>query len=212
MDEHLKDELVQRFRQYLDSDFVPGSRDEDIDWMKLFKELAGLKNEVRLESRQLKGALDDFRQAFTSLDEGRQEMIGLLRQNGRQTSEEIEPALSGLIDLHDRIEAGLRQEPPPASLLEKLPAGPRRTRQWLQRHLQGQHMLLSRVLELLAQYGVSPMNIKGKFFDPATMKAVGFTSEMQLDEGLVLDEERKGFQRQEKIVRPAEVVVNKKGI
>ena len=56
------------------------------------------------------------------------------------------------------------------------------------------------------------MNIKGKFFDPATMKAVGFTSEMQLDEGLVLDEERKGFQRQEKIVRPAEVVVNKKGI
>lgn len=212
MDEHLKDELTQRFRQYLDSDFVPEPRDEDIDLMRLFKELAGLKNEVRIESRQVKGALDDFRQAFTSLDEDRQQMIELLRENKRQTSQETEPVLSGLIDLYDRIEAGIRQKPPPASLLEKLPAGPRRTRQWLQRHLQGQQMLLSRVLELLSQHGVSPINIKGKFFDPETMKAVGFKSKIQFDEGLVLAEERKGFQQQEKIVRPAEVIVNKKGI
>lgn len=208
----MKEELTQRFRQYLDNDFEFESSDENIDLMRLFEEMAGLKNEVRIESRQLKGALDDFRQAFTSLDQGQQEMIDLLREKDQKAGEACKPVITGLLDLHDRVEAGLRQEPPAASLLERLPMGPQRTRKWLQRHLQGQHMILSRVLELLVQYDVSPMNVIGKSFDPLTMKAVGFTSDTGRDEGLVLREERKGFQRQEEVVRPAEVIVNKKRV
>ena len=69
--ERIKEELVEQFRAYLDKDFSSEAADE-IDQMSLFRELAGLRNEVRIESRQFKGALDDFRQAFTSLDDSQQ--------------------------------------------------------------------------------------------------------------------------------------------
>lgn len=211
--ERLNEELVERFRAYLDTDFSLESTADEIDQMSLFRELTGLRNEVRIESRQFKGALDDFRQAFTSLDDSQQDIARMMQtkeQQERETARAIlAPAVSGLIELYDRIAAGLEAQPPAPSLAERLLPGGRRGRQWLQGHLEGQKIILDRIIDLLDCCGVSAIKTEGELFDPNIMKAVGFEADPQRLNNTVLQENLKGFRKDERIVRPPEVVVNK---
>lgn len=215
MDEQLKEVLVQQFRTYLDTDFEEESTAPPVDRMTLFSELAGLKSEVRIESRQFKGALDDFREAFTSLDRANQDLAAMVQQRKQQDQEAIsaalKPVLYGLIELHDRVAAGLAQPPPTRSsfLAKLLPKG-QRDRRRLAGHLEAQQMILTRILDILNQCGVSSLTTRGKQFDPNRMKAVGSASDPTRPGGTVLGEERKGFTREGGIIRPAEVIVNKR--
>jgi len=214
MDEQIKEELIEQFRAYLDSDFTPEEPAETLDQMALFNELVGLKNEVRRESRQLKGALDDFRLAFSSLDHAQQDAAKMLQHIERQERESaraaFKPVILGLVELYDRIGAGLDSKPPKGSfILRLLPTG-QQGQKWLSGHLEGQRMLLGRVVDLLNQCGVSVMDARGTPFDPSFMKAVGFASDPRQENGTVLHENRQGFRQEGRILRPAEVIVNKR--
>ncbi len=214
MDEKTKDELIDQFLAYLESDFTPEEPKDIIDQIALFGELAGLKNEVRIESRQLKGALDDFRSVFATLDHVRQDGVKMLEQAKQQEREAARAGqkalILGLIELYDRIRAGLDSKPPEVSFFQRLLPSTQQGRKWLQGHLEGQKMLLGRVLDLLNQCGVMAMNSSGEPFDPSFMKAVGFAADPRQENGVVLQENRKGFRQGEKSLRPAEVIVNKR--
>ncbi|EKD37603.1 MAG: hypothetical protein ACD_75C01071G0002 [uncultured bacterium] len=214
MDEQAKEQLIEQFRAYLETDFAPDEPEAIIDRMTLFNELAGLKNEVRIESRQLKGALDDFRLAFTSLDQAQQDTANMLHHIEQQERESaraaFKPVILGLIELYDRIGAGLQSKPPDLPFFLRLLQGEQHSRKWLTGHLEGQQMILGRVLDLLNQCGVSAMDTHGRQFDPNYMKAVGFQVDPEQEHGVVLEENRKGFRQGERILRPAEVIVNKK--
>lgn len=215
MDETQKEELIRQFRDYLENDFTEEASEEDIDQLSLFNELAGLKNEVKIESRQLKAALDSFHQAFTSLDNGQQELVVLL-QNQKHKEPETDQAemmafILGLIDIYDRIDAGLKQEPPAPSFMERLLPAAQNSRKWVQGHIEGQRMLLGRVNELLSLGGVAAIVSHGQQFDQQVMKAIDFAIDQSKEEGVVLQEVRKGFKQDRRVVRLAEVIVNKKG-
>lgn len=211
--DQLKEELVEQFRAYLDTDFAPESTTDGLDQMDLFRELTGLRNEVRIESRQFKGALDDFRQAFTSLDDSQQDIARMMQAKEQQDREAartiLAPAVSGLIELYDRVVAGLKTEPPAPSFSERILPWGKRGRQLLLGHLKGQEIILGRILDLLENCGVSTIKTKGERFDPNIMKAVGFEVDPQQANNTVLQENRKGFRQNERIIRPPEVVVNK---
>ncbi len=214
MDEAVKEELVAKFRNYLDTDFTEESSPGEIDLFSLFNELAGLKNEVKIESRQLKTALNDFHQAFTSLDSRQQELIALLN-NQNHKEHETDPGesmilLLGLIDLYDRLRSGLKQELPTLSFFERLVPTKRQNRKWLKAYLEGQQMLLNRIVDLLRQCEVTPIDAEGEQFDPQLMQAVGVKFDRNHREGIVTQEFRKGFRRNTFTVRQAEVVVNKR--
>ena len=82
MDAELKEQLIGRFRQYLDDaapeDSVQPPASGEMDLFTLFTELAALKNEVKLESRQVRQALDHSR-----------ELIDAVRENNQQFSNEL---------------------------------------------------------------------------------------------------------------------------
>ncbi len=214
MNEHDKEELIEQFRAHLEAFDTPEEPVEMIDQMALFNELSGLKNEVRIESRQLKGALDDFRVAFSSLDHAQQDADKMLQHIEQQERESaraaFKPLIFGLIDLYDRLAAGLDSKPPEIPWpLRLLPTGQRGER-WMQGHLQGQKMLLGRVLDILGQCGVSAVKCRGEAFDPNFMKAVGFASDPQQENGRVLHDNLTGFRQEGRVLRPAEVIVNKR--
>lgn len=213
-DEQQKDELVARFRAYLDGDFTFDVTTDEIDQMSLFQELSGLRNEVRIESRQFKGALDDFRQAFSSLDDSQQDIARVIQAKEQQDREAartiLAPAISGLIELYDRVEAGLQVQPPSPSFAERLLPGAKRSRQWLNSHMEGQEIILSRILDSLEQCEVFTIKTVGEQFDPNVMKAVGFKLEPQQPNNTVLQENRKGFRQDQKVIRSPEVIVNKR--
>ncbi len=215
MDDHLKEELVARFRGYLDQqdDGETTNDDAEADQFTLLTELAGLKSEVRLEARQFKAALNDFREAFTALDRSNREIAArfadLRQKDAGQEQVPCEAVIPGLMELHDRLADALAGEDGKGSA-PVFSFFCRRLVRRYRSHLKGLQMLLDRVLSLLADCDVQPVPALGCRFDPHTMKAVGFRSETGTGPGMVCEELRAGFVRRGRVLRPAEVIVTER--
>ena len=68
LDDAEKERLVEDFRACLEQWEEEGAEDDQpVDLRTLLGEMAALKNEVRLESRQFKSALDELNAALTIL-------------------------------------------------------------------------------------------------------------------------------------------------
>src|SRR6516162_9252275 len=113
-----------RKHRYLDgldhdeSGEVPATAEEareEADLFSVFVELAGLRNEVRTQSRLVKEALDQFRGVFDTLQSSHaamaQELNRARKASGDQERALLKPLLVDMIDIRDRLAAGLK--PPP---------------------------------------------------------------------------------------------------
>ncbi len=232
---HFKEELVAKFRRWLeeqdlhrivvqgqgfDDEYAEASHTaataatppfEKIDLFSLFSELAALKQETKIASRQWKAGADQWEQTSKVL----QEALGALQQEQAQRRKEaadlkassIRSLLHGILDIRDRLERGTKaaeQIHPP--WLVRLAGGDA----WKEKFIEGQEMTVRHLDRLLASYGVSPIEAVGKSFDPFIMKALEVEKREDLPNGLVIEEIRKGFLLDEEILRPAEVKVNKR--
>ena len=213
MDEATREGLVAHFRDYLDGaeEMPPEQAPEAPDLFSLLAELAAMKNEVKIESRQVKSALDEFRGLFDTLQQSNARLDGeLSRQRERETRERQDTErdlLLELLELRDRMQAGQDQ------LLRYRPG-------WLARRggagdyvgsiAEGQAMLLRRLDETLARRGVRPLQALGRRFDPATMHAADTAHDPARDGGQVLGETRSGYLHHGRLLRLAEVIVNKR--
>ncbi len=233
MEESIKDDLIARFRDYLDSvdlDKVdPDSADtnagQDIadpadevtvgsDLYSLFVELAGLRTEVRTESRLVKDALDQFRAIFDRLQKDHTVLEREVERARAEVRDQarilLRPLLLELLDLRDRLEAGLRE-----------PQGQKKQRWWafgLSRTLaqergawlEGQVMTLRRLDRILLDRQVVPLDVVARPFDPRLARAVATIEDTGRDQGLVVEVVRAGFSWNGDVLRTADVVVNKR--
>ncbi len=218
MEESVKAELLTRFGEYLDgldeaeADTVE-ARDEAPDLHTLFTELAGLRNEIRLESRQVKQALEHSRELIDALQEQNartnRELGDLRRAEDSLRADAERELLLEVLELRDRLAASLTSVDGfvPGGLLER-PRG--RTRKLLESMGQGLEISLRRIDGLLGRYRVRPLQAVGQRLDPKRMQAAAVEEDPSLDEGVVLHEIRKGYVRGENLLRLAEVVVNKR--
>jgi len=216
MDTVTKEQLIDRFRAYLDA--LPEAAAEapteqrQTDLFSLFTELVGLKNEVRLESRQLKTALDEFKAVFDTLQTSHGQLSDALdrartvQQEQRRTL--LRPLLLELLELRDRLEAGLQAlrgyQPSPLSGLCK------REKALIGAVGQGQEISLRRLEQLLNGQNVCALEARGKPLDPHTMRAAEVEQRTDLDSGIVTEELRQGFTWEGELLRLAEVKVNKR--
>jgi molecular chaperone GrpE len=214
MDAELKEQLIGRFRQYLDNsaaeDSAPPPASGEMDLFTLFTELAALKNEVKLESRQVRQALDHSRELIDALRENNQQFSDELARR-RQEQDEVRlaaerPLLLEILELRDRIEVareGLQGYRP------GLMTG-RRTKQYLSAVAEGMEISLRRLDGLLAGYQVRALDAVGKRIKPESMQVTAIQHRHDREDGVVLEEVRKGFLRAGQVLRPAEVIVNKR--
>jgi molecular chaperone GrpE len=216
MDTATKEQLIDRFRAYLD--VLPEvaaeapTEQRQTDLFSLFTELMALKNEVRLESRQLKTALDEFKAVFDTLQTSHGQLSDALdrartvQQEQRRTL--LRPLLLELLELCDRLEAGLQAlrgyQPSPLSGLCK------REKALIAAVGQGQEISLRRLEQLLNGQNVYALEARGKPLDPHTMRATEVEQRTDLDSGIVTEELRQGFTWEGELLRLAEVKVNKR--
>ena len=73
----------------------------------------------------------------------------------------------------------------------------------------GQEITLKRFEQWLQRQFVHPINCIGQLFDAHTMTTLEIGHDPQLENGIVLEELRKGFLFDDQILRLAEVKVNK---
>ena len=219
LDVEEKERLVEEFRASLehweaddeDSNEGPG---EPVDLRTLLAEMAVLKNEVRLESRQFKSALEELRSFGETLREHNKRLTRDLERAREQAAmaprEAERRLLLGMLDLRDRLQAGVdaaaARRP---SLLARMVPGDTR---FAQSQGLGLTLTLQRLDELLATHRVRPIDALGARLDPQHMRAVGVDSAHDAPEGIVLREVRRGFLHGQELLRAAEVIVNKKGM
>jgi molecular chaperone GrpE len=209
-----KSELLEQFQNYLEqSNFEPFSSDEQPDLSTLLNELTSLKTEVKAESRQFKNTLDTLSSALTSVQDDNKalstELTGYTKRLEQQQYEIMRTMLLDIVDIYDRLTegVGILQNYRPVSSLFK------RSRdkdvRFIKRFKEGQAMTTRRFEQLFQQYQVRTIDCVGKLLDPVTMSAVETGHDPTLDNGIVLEELRKGFLFQDQILRLAEVKVNK---
>jgi molecular chaperone GrpE len=211
MEPAVRDQLLERFRDYLErvNEAPTASAAEAPDLFTLLGEQAALKNEVKLESRQMKAALEQFRSLFTTLEQANARLGDeLARQREREAlarQEAERDLLVELLELHDRLQAGHDQAHRyRASWLAR-----RRAAQFVASMAEGMAMILRRLDEILARRGVRPLDTLNQAFDPQTMHALGTEHHPDRPPGLVVGETRRGFLYRDRLLRPAEVTVNK---
>ena len=223
MDAEERERLVDEFRACLD-DWVEEADAEDegdaenegdgkppVDLSLLFTELAVLRNEVRIEARQFKTALDEMRALTELLREQNQRLARDLERareaaGGSQRQAEGRLLLD-MLDVRDRVEAAVavfRGYRP--SFLARFAPAETRLAQGLGA---GIDLTLRRLDDLLVERRVRAVDAVGVALDPNCMRAVGVESHAGHFSGEVLREVRRGYVREGELLRPAEVIVNK---
>ena len=74
----------------------------------------------------------------------------------------------------------------------------------------GVDLIRRRLQDFLKSYGVAPIEAAGKPFDPSLHEAVAHEADESVPEATVLEELRKGYQMNGKVLRTAVVKVSKK--
>ncbi len=222
MDDDTKQRLLHQFSAWLDAaaEGVPsGTTDGQTpadevtpttDLYSLFVEMAGLRSEVRTESRLVKEALEQFRGVFETLQTGHATMVQELERARAETRDQakttLRPLLLEVIDLRDRLLAAL-------TLSGTVQTG------WLDRVLrrnvsggeawqEGLRLTLRRLDQVLFDRRVVPMRLEGQPFDPLRARAVAIVADGTARDGTVIEEVRTGFLWDEQVLRTAEVVVS----
>ena len=217
MDEHIKQALLSRLSAYLDS---AADRPEPLDdpggatdLYSLFVEMAGLRSEVRTESRLVKEALDQFRGVFdllrTSQATLQQELDRVRAETRAQAHAALRPLLLDVIDLRDRLLAALklvatgRPHWSDRLLRRNTPGGAA----WQE----GLRMTVRRLDQVLLDRGVVATHLVGQPFDPRRARVVATAPDLSVAEGTVIEEVRTGFLWDDQVLRTAEVIVSKGG-
>lgn len=76
--------------------------------------------------------------------------------------------------------------------------------------LKGVEMILAHLYEMLKEYGVKPIDAKGKLFDPHYHEALMQMESKDLPEHTVVEELQKGYLLNERVIRTTKVKVSKK--
>jgi molecular chaperone GrpE len=209
-----KNELLEDFRNYLEQSRLEAfAVQEQPDLHTLLSEMAGLKTEVKAESRQFKSTLDTLSSALTTVQEDNKTLAAELAAHAERMEQQqrqiMRTMLLDIVEIYDRLTAGLEalQNYRPVSSLFK------RSRdqdvRFIRHFKEGQAMTVRRFEQLLQQYQVRPIDCVGQLFDPVTMSAIETGYDPKLENGIVLEELRKGFLLQDQVLRLAEVKVNK---
>lgn len=212
--------LMMQFRTYLEDEKAnndSGEKGERVDLYTLFGEMSTLKNEVRIESRQVKVALDQFRGLVEPLQVANttlQGEIGRLRDDNRNAERDaLRPMLLELLELRDRMASGLEMTLD-SQLRKKTKklfkrAWQKEQEEMLELWREGQEMTLRRLDQTLAAREVYPLEVLELPLNPRLARAVRLEHRKDVADGMVVAELRKGFIWQGELLRVAEVVVNK---
>lgn len=76
--------------------------------------------------------------------------------------------------------------------------------------LKGVEMILAHLYEMLKEYGVKPLEARGKLFDPHYHEALMQVEDKELPEHTVMEELQKGYILNDRVIRTAKVKVSKK--
>ncbi len=209
-----KENLLNQFQQFLDHQHLDEfDLEKQPDLNHLLSEMAALKTEVKTESRQYKATLDSLSAALETVTSDNQALTTELALHeqllAKQKNEMLKTMLTEMVDLYDKFQTGLemvKSYQPQRGLFKR---SRKKDVRYIQSIQDGQQISLKRFEQLLQRHQVEIIECQGEPFNPQTMAAIETGFNLEQENGVVLEELRKGFLHQGRVLRPAEVKVNK---
>ena len=210
-----KSQALQDFKTWLEdlpdaAAAADGAGEPECDWHTLFAEFASLRQEIRLQNREQARVVRDLEKMAdvgqASLDLFRRHTgeLSTLEERSRQAAER--KCLLPFLDVRDALVRGRDAAARAAgsrSLLRRPPPG-------MKGVVQGYEMAIQRFDRALAVAGVQVIATVGRGFDAQSMRAVETRRVAGVADGVVVEEFLSGFVRGAEVLRPADVVVNRR--
>lgn len=206
--------LLEEFRDYLEH-----NRNEDWagsghpDLHSLLTEMAALKTEVKTESRQFKNTLDILTNTVDTLQQDNETLSSELKRHDQLLAQQrfdiTRTLMLDLVDIYERLATSLKVLDSYRPVNALFNHSKKRDVHFIQSIQEGQSITLNRFEQFLQQYGVRAINCIDHPLDPNTMKAVAIGHDPKQQNGIVLEELRRGFLFENQVLRLAEVRVNK---
>jgi len=210
-----KSQALQDFKTWLedlpDAAIVDdNAKGPECDWHTLFAEFASLRQEIRLQNREQARAVRDLEkiaevsQASIDLFRRHTGELSALEERSRQAAERR--CLLPFLDVRDALVRGRDAAARAAShrgLFRHPPPG-------MEGVVQGYEMAIQRFDRALALAGVQVISTVGRDFDAQSMRAVDTREVASVADGVVVEEFLSGFVRGDEVLRPAEVLVNRR--
>jgi molecular chaperone GrpE (heat shock protein) len=182
----------------------------ECDWHTLFAEFSSLRQEIRLQNRDQARAVRDLEkvaevgQASLDLFRRHAQELSTLEDRSREAAQR--KCLLPFLDVRDALVRGrdaAARVAGPRRLFRRPPPG-------IDGVIQGYEMAIERFDRALALAGVQVIETVGRDFDAQSMRAVDTRTVADLSDGMVVEEFLCGFVRGNEVLRPAEVVVNRR--
>jgi molecular chaperone GrpE len=138
-------------------------------------------------AEELARADERYRRALADLDNYRKRSA---READRRVAESANAAIRDWLEAVDSVERALR-----------MTAG--------DHELAGLRAVLEQMEAILARQGTTRVGAAGERFDPERHEAVGVVAASDVPDQTIADVARSGFQRGDRVLRPAQVVVSR---
>ncbi len=192
---------------------APLSGDEEAaDWdlATVLAESAALRREVALQNREQSKSIRQIEQATGVYRKSAEEFsargteIAQLRKQAASDAED--GCLTRFLDVMDALERGQAA----VNELRRTSWLIGRKSESMEAVADGYDMAIRRMTRLLADYGVRPVETKSVDFDPNCMNAIETRTPCNADDEAIAEVFQVGYRRRGKILRFAEVAVNRK--
>ena len=120
----------------------------------------------------------------------------LAREHEKARRRTLERFMTDLLPVRDSMERGLEAADDPSATVETLK--------------EGKQLIMKMLSKVLADHGLQTIDPTGEAFDPEKHEAMTMMPSDQFDENTVIDVIEKGFQLNDRLIRPAKVVVSRK--
>ena len=149
----------------------------------------------------------ELQTAQLAAEEARQDMLRmqadmenlrkrLVREHEKARRRTLERFMNDLLPVRDSLERGLEAAEDPAASVEALK--------------EGKQLIMKMLTKVMGDHGLQTIDPRGEAFDPEKHEAMTMMASDQHDENTIIEVIEKGYQLNDRLIRPAKVIVSRK--
>lgn len=187
-----------------EENLIEGNADDLLEQLEAAADEEGLESESNDPIERLETELQAAR---LEAIEARQDMLRmqadmenlrkrLAREHEKARLRTLERFMTDLLPVRDSLERGLEAANDPAASVEAL--------------TEGKQLIMKMLTKVMSDHGLKTLDPTGETFDPEKHEAMTMFASDQHDENTIIDVLEKGYQLNDRLIRPAKVVVSRK--
>ena len=158
------------------------------------EENAQLRQQLESKEQENKSLLDKYLRVYAEFENYKKRVARDLDESNKYANERLLKEFLSVVDNLERAIFHTKDLREPTKILE------------------GLELILKQCLEVMEKFGVSSFECQLQSFDPSKHEAMGEIESDEHKDGMVIEEIQRGYRLNDRILRPAMVIVSRKKV